>query len=227
MPCGGFSDAIFHMNVTNPLGKMRPRFTWGFAAESPSVMGVPDDTTGSRNRANNSQQGPDAEKASCVSSNNSTRQPRCRCSCCHHATDPAALIVIRFGQRLSPSAAAKSADVSRAPRIGPIAKRQHFSPGLLIVADEFEEESATRNWMLCFASKTAARYGGQPAFHPHCGRSMRPSTARISSSRRPNSLRSLQICGNRNSGQPRLEMPHDKPPALTGTVINLQCHNGI
>src|ERR1035437_811518 len=48
------------------------------------------------------------------------------------------LLVVFFGQCLSPGTAAKSADVSRAPRIGPAAKRQELGTGLDIVADKFE-----------------------------------------------------------------------------------------
>src|SRR5271154_6129994 len=44
MPPRGFGDAVFDMNVTNPRGKLRPRFVRGFAAKPPGVMRIPDQT---------------------------------------------------------------------------------------------------------------------------------------------------------------------------------------
>src|SRR5206468_2673563 len=71
-------------------------------------------------------------------------------------------------------------------------------------------------------NKAAARSGDQPISSAHAGKSVRPSTARISSSWRSNSARSSQMAGNDNSGQPSVEIPHDRWPLLTGAIIDLQ-----
>src|ERR1043166_3495573 len=136
--CRGFGNAVLDVNVTNPLGKLRPRFARGFAAEPPSVMRVPDEADrfpqpGEQLAARAGR----GERVVCFEQQ--FNAPAAFPSFLLPPPDRLSrLIVVRFGQRLSPRAAAKNADVLRVPRFGPLAKHQELSPGFFIIADEFK-----------------------------------------------------------------------------------------